>query len=80
MTGYYKWDRTVRPSVPHFILAEDGQVLGAAGRWEQERAEEPSSESFVLLTHPNSAIPKPLTLNGPVFISGLVERACSRQG
>jgi putative SOS response-associated peptidase YedK len=24
ITGYYKWDRTVRPAVPHFIQAEDG--------------------------------------------------------
>lgn len=27
------------------------------------------------LTHPNSAIPAPLTPDGPVFISGLAERA-----
>lgn len=78
MTGYYKWDRTVRPAVPHFIQAEDGQVLCAAGlweRWDREDAEEPSFESFALLTHPNAAIPAPLTPDGPVFISGLAERA-----
>ncbi len=77
MTGYYKWDRTVRPPVPHFIQADDGQVLCAAGlweRWEREGADEPPFESFALLTHPNSAIPKPLTPDGPVFISGLAER------
>lgn len=78
MTGYYKWDRTVRPAVPHFIQAEDGQVLCAAGlweRWEREDAEDPPFESFTLLTHPNAAIPAPLTPDGPVFISGLAERA-----
>ncbi len=78
MTGYYKWDRTVRPAVPHFIHAEDGQVLCAAGlweRWEREDAEDPPFESFTLLTHSNAAIPAPLTPDGPVFISGLAERA-----
>lgn len=78
MTGYYKWDRTVRTAVPHFIQAEGGQVLFAAGlweRWEREDAEDPPFESFALLTHPNPAIPAPLTPDGPVFISGLVERA-----
>lgn len=78
MTGYYKWDRTVRPAVPHFIQAEDGQVLCAAGlweRWEREDAEDPPFESFAILTHPNAAIPAPLTPDGPVFISGLAERA-----
>lgn len=78
MTGYYKWDRTVRPAVPHFIQAEDGQVLCAAGlweRWEREDAEDLPFESFALLTHPNAAIPAPLTPDGPVFIFGLAERA-----
>ncbi len=78
MTGYYKWDRTVQPAVPHFIQAEDGYLLCAAGlweRWEREDAEEPPFESFALLTHPNAAIPAPLTPDGPVFISGLAERA-----
>lgn len=78
MTGYYKWDRTVRPPVPHFIQAEDGQALFAAGlweRWEREDVEDLPFESFALLTHPNPAIPKPLTPDGPVFMSGLAERA-----
>lgn len=77
MTGYYKWDRSVRPPVPHFIQAEDGQVLCAAGlweRWERENAEDPPFESFTLLTHPNAAIPAPLTPDGPVFVSGMAER------
>lgn len=78
MTGYYKWDRTVRPPVPHFVQADDGQVLCAAGlweRWEREDAEDPPFESFAILTHPNPAIPAPLTPDGPVFVSGLAERA-----
>lgn len=36
---------------------------------------DPPFESFALLTHPNAAIPAPLTPDGPVFISGLAERA-----
>ena len=77
MTGYYKWDRTVRPAVPHFIQADDGQVLCAAGlweRWERDDSDDPPFESFTLLTHPNAAIPAPLTPDGPVFISGMAER------
>ena len=73
MTGYYKWDRTVRPPIPHFIQAQDGRVLCAAGlweRWEHEEAEDPPFESFTILTHPNAAIPAPLTPDGPVFVEG----------
>lgn len=84
MTGYYKWDRTVRPPVPHFIQARDGRILCAAGLWERwprqaDKAptveESPPFESFAILTHPNAAIPAPLTPDGPVFVSGIAERA-----
>ena len=73
MTGYYKWDRSVRPPIPHFIQAQDGHVLCAAGlweRWEQDEAEDPPFESFTILTHPNAVIPAPLTPDGPVFVEG----------
>ncbi|MGN6151430.1 MAG: SOS response-associated peptidase [Lysobacteraceae bacterium] len=78
MTGYYKWDRTVRPPVPHYLHAEDGRMLYAAGLWERWQGEdsgEPPFESFAVLTHPNAAIPAPLTPDGPVFIAGLAQRA-----
>lgn len=79
MTGYYKWNRTVCPPMPHFVQAVDGQVLFAAGlweRWERDDTDEPPFVSFAILTHPNDAgIPTPLTPDGPVFVSGLLERA-----
>ena len=77
MTGYYKWDRTTRPPMPYFVQAANGQVLCAAGlweHWEPEDAGEAPFDSFAILTHPNPAIPAPLTADGPVFISGLAQR------
>ena len=46
-------------------------------RWgcAREDAEDAPFESFALLTHPNAAIPAPLTPDGPVLISGLAEWA-----
>lgn len=78
MTGYYLWDRTVRPPVSHFIQADDGVVVPAAGlwkRWKREDVEDELFESFAILTHANRAATVPLTPNGPVFIAGLTERA-----
>lgn len=47
------------------------RALGALGR---DDTDEPPFESFTILTHPNQAIPAPLTPGGPVFISGLAQR------
>ena len=70
MTGYYKWDRSVKPPVPWFIHAADGGLLLAAGLWERWSKEEPPRDSFAVLTHPNAHIPEPLTPDGPVFLPG----------
>ncbi|MEO6518659.1 MAG: SOS response-associated peptidase [Pseudoxanthomonas sp.] len=68
LNGYYKWDRTVKPAVPHFIQAGDGQLLMVAGLWEcWEKGEAPLC-SFTVLTHANAAIPPPLVADGPVFL------------
>ena len=68
LNGYYKWDRTVKPAVPHFIQAGDGRLLLAAGLWEcWEKGETPLC-SFSVLTHANAAIPPPLVADGPVFL------------
>ena len=68
LNGYYKWDRTVKPAVPYFIQAADGQLLTVAGLWECWEKEEPHVCSFSVLTHPNPAIPAPLVADGPVFL------------
>lgn len=69
LNGYYKWDRTVKPALPYFIQAGDGQILLVAGLWEcWEKGETPLS-SFSVLTHANPAIPPPLVADGPVFLS-----------
>ena len=68
LNGYYKWDRTVKPALPYFIQAGDGQILMVAGLWEcWEKGETPLC-SFSVLTHPNPAIPPPLVADGPVFL------------
>ncbi|MGY4515845.1 SOS response-associated peptidase [Lysobacter sp. HA18] len=67
MTGYYKWDRTVKPARPYFIQSRDGQVLFAAGLWDRWPADAPEMLSFTVLTMPNDAIPAPLVPDGPVF-------------
>lgn len=69
MSGYYKWDRTVRPAVPHFIHEKDGRALCAAGLWECWDKERPEILSFSILTQRNEAIPSPLTPDGPIFLS-----------
>lgn len=68
MTGYFKWDRSVRPPVPHFIQSVHGEVLLAAGLWERWDGEGGPLHSFSILTHPNPAIPPPLVPDGPVFL------------
>jgi putative SOS response-associated peptidase YedK len=80
MTGYYKWDRASPRRQPWFVQASDGAVLFAAGLWEcwegkhakdGEDADASPAEpvySFTVLTHPNDAIPAPLTPDGPVFL------------
>jgi putative SOS response-associated peptidase YedK len=81
MTGYYKWDRGEARRQPYFVQASDGSVLFAAGLWEcwqgtqatecEEGDDAPPVEpvySFTVLTHPNDAIPAPLTPDGPVFL------------
>lgn len=69
MSGYYKWDRTAKPPVPHFVQASSGEVLLAAGLWETwEKDDAPPLHSFSVLTHPNAAIPAPLVPDGPLFL------------
>lgn len=70
MNGYYKWDRSVRPHVPYFIQARDGNPLLAAGLWERWEKSEPALCSFAILTRANDAIPPPLVPDGPVFLTG----------
>ena len=80
ITGYYKWDRSSKRQ-PYFVQAADGAVLFAAALWECWTGSHmaPSDDgnllppepvySFAVLTHPNPAIPEPLTPDGPVFLS-----------
>ncbi len=73
MTGYYKWDRQRRPPWPMFVQRTDGLALLAAGLWEHwENPEGDQIDSFTVLTAPNTAIPAPLTPDGPVFMTGSV--------
>jgi len=63
---------------PWFVQASDGSVLFVAGLWEcwdgkhakpGDGAPPPEPVySFTVLTHPNDAIPAPLTPDGPVFL------------
>lgn len=69
MNGYYKWDRTTKPGIPYFIQAEDGGPLFVAGLWEHWKRGEPALFSFTIITHPNDAVPPPLTPDGPVFLT-----------
>jgi putative SOS response-associated peptidase YedK len=70
LNGYYKWDRTRKPAVPHFIQQASGQALCIAGLWEAWVGEDGTElRSFAMLTHESSAIPPPLTPDGPVFLS-----------
>ncbi len=68
MTGYYKWNRTVRPHAPYFIQAGSGEVLLVAGLWECWQKQEPGIRSFTILTAANAAIPAPLVADGPIFL------------
>ena len=68
MTGYYKWDRTVKPARPYFIQAENGEALFAAGLWDRWPADAPQLRTFAVLTMSNNAIPAPLVPDGPVFL------------
>ena len=68
MNGYYKWDRHAKPPQPYFIQAQSGRVLFAAGLWDWWHREEPHVYSFAILTHANTAIPPPLTQDGPIFL------------
>lgn len=73
MTGYYKWDRQRRPPWPLFVQRTDGLALLAAGLWEHwENTDGDQIDSFTVLTAPNTAIPSPLTPDGPVFLPGSV--------
>jgi putative SOS response-associated peptidase YedK len=70
MNGYYKWDRERRPPWPYFIQSARGFILFAAGLWERWESDcGQQLDSFAVLTHPNEAIPRPLTPDGPVFLS-----------
>ena len=69
MTGYYKWDRTVKPARPYFIQARSGEPLFAAGLWDRWPADAPEHYTFAVLTRPNEAIPAPLVPDGPVFLA-----------
>lgn len=72
MTGYYKLDRQRRPPWPLFVQRRDGLALLAAGVWEHwEDGEGQRMDSFSVLTAPNTAIPAPLTPDGPVFLPAL---------
>lgn len=68
MTGYYKWDRAVKPARPYFIQARSGEVLLAAGLWDRWPADAPEHYTFTVLTAANAAIPPPLVPDGPVFL------------
>lgn len=68
--GYYKWDRTRKPAVPHFIQEASGQALCVAALWETWTGEDGAElRSFAMLTHETRAIPPPLSPDGPVFLS-----------
>ncbi len=70
LSGYYKLDRSRRPPWPLFVQRRDGLALLAAGLWEHwEDGDGLQLDSFTVLTAPNRAIPKPLTPDGPVFLS-----------
>ena len=70
MNGYYKWDRERRPPWPYFIQSTRGFILFAVGLWERWESDSGQRmDSFAVLTQPNSAIPRPLTPDGPVFLS-----------
>lgn len=69
INGYYKWDRESKPRQPWFIQATSGELLFAAGLWSLWG--DPAGEnllSFSLLTHESTAIPAPLTPDGPLFV------------
>jgi putative SOS response-associated peptidase YedK len=67
--GYYKWDRTRKPAVPHFIQEASGRALCVAALWEAWTGEDGTElRSFAMLTHESRAIPPPLTPDGPVFL------------
>lgn len=68
MNGYYKWDRSGARPVPHFIQSRAGDLLFAAGVWDLWEREPPPLASCALLTMPNSAIPRPLSPDGPLFL------------
>ncbi len=68
MNGYYKWDRSGARPVPHFIQSRSGELLFAAGVWDLWEREPPPLASFALLTMPNTAIPPPLSPDGPLFL------------
>ena len=68
MNGYYKWDRSGARPVPHFIQSRSGELLFAAGVWDLWEREPPPLASFALLTMPNTAIPRPLSPDGPLFL------------
>ncbi|VXC01796.1 putative SOS response-associated peptidase [Luteimonas sp. 9C] len=68
MNGYYKWDRSGAHPVPHFIQSRSGDLLFAAGVWDLWEREPPPLASFALLTMPNTAIPRPLSPDGPLFL------------
>lgn len=70
MTGYFKWDRSVKPPIPYFVQAASGELLVAAGLWERWTRDDEVRDSFAVLTHPNERIPAPLTPDGPVFLPG----------
>lgn len=68
--GYFKWDRTRKPAVPHFLQEASGHALCVAALWESWRGEDGTElRSFAILTHETRAIPPPLTPDGPVFLS-----------
>lgn len=68
LSGYYKWDRSVRPHHPWFVQAADGTPLLAAVLWEAWHPEQENRLAFSVLTHASVAIPSPLTPDGPVFL------------
>ncbi len=75
MNGYYKWDRSGARPVPHFIQSRSGELLFAAGVWDLWDREPPPLASFALLTMANTAIPRPLSPDGPLFLPASKLRA-----
>ena len=53
--GFYEWDRSKTPSVPHLFQTEGRSPFWIAGAWEEQTEEFPAGY-FVLTTAPNEMV------------------------